>query len=436
VIGKTFHHYTIVKKLGEGGMGLVYLADDTSLDRKVALKFLPESLQQDPTARKLFLREAKSAAALDHPFICNIFQVGEEDGTVFIAMEYVQGETLKDVMIDGPIPLNETIRIAAEIAEAMEKAHQEGIIHRDLKPSNIMLTPEGHVKVMDFGLAKQVVTIEQGEGADLTVSLGTPGYMSPEQLRGERLNTRSDLFSFGILLFEMLTGTHPFKREQPFATALAILSDPPPQLDEYLSDPPKPLIAILEKTLRKDSDQRFSSTSELREGLFALLTAGIQRPRLLERPALIATGIMLVVLIAGLFLRSEVRGHPMGQRWCISRDSPITAGGSCCVHWMRSLPGHCSPFRLDGQPTISSGLMIVPRSISTRTAKYFRRFPEPVAWKRSSSPCQTWKTWIFPPRGMSCPCQTSSPRIFTPPRMSSRSGDPMAWRSTRPMVRG
>ncbi|MFC1529624.1 protein kinase [Gemmatimonadota bacterium] len=318
MIGKTFNHYTIVRKLGEGGMGLVYLAKDTSLDRNVALKFLPESLQQDPTARKLFLREAKSAAALDHPYICNIFQVGEEEGTAFIAMEYVPGETLKEMMIDGPLPLNEAIRIAVEIAEAIEKAHQEGIVHRDLKPSNIMLTPEGHVKVMDFGLAKQVVTIGQDEGADLTASLtmegatvGTPGYMSPEQLRGERLDTRSDLFSFGIILFEMLTGTHPFKREQPYGTALAILSDPPPQLEEYLPDPPKPLKAILEKTLMKGPDQRYFPTSELRQEISSLLEPGIQRSRLLERPALLAMGIVLAVLIAGVFSLVSRRGSPI-----------------------------------------------------------------------------------------------------------------------------
>ena len=160
MIGQTISHYKVLEKLGEGGMGEVYLAEDTSLDRKVALKFLPDFMQEDPTARKRFLREAKSAAALDHPYICKIYEVGEAEGKDFIAMEYVEGDTLKEELAKGSLPLKEALQKSAETAEALEKDHQKGIIHRDLKPSNIMLTPEGHIKVMDFGLAKQLVPAE------------------------------------------------------------------------------------------------------------------------------------------------------------------------------------------------------------------------------------------------------------------------------------
>ncbi|MDA2928026.1 serine/threonine protein kinase, partial [Acidobacteria bacterium AH-259-G07] len=206
MIGQTISHYKILEKIGQGGMGEVFLAEDTSLDRKVALKFLPDFMQEDPTARKRFLREAKSAAALDHPYICHIHEIGEADGKNFIAMEYVEGQTLKDKLAIGSLPLKEALNTAAEIAEALETAHEKNIVHRDLKPSNIMLTPKGHVKVMDFGLAKRLVPAE-GVGSQaetLTASLtktgatlGTLAYMSPEQLRGEEVDTRSDIFSFG-----------------------------------------------------------------------------------------------------------------------------------------------------------------------------------------------------------------------------------------------
>ncbi len=160
MIGKTLSHYKVLEKIGQGGMGEVFLAHDTSLDRKVALKFLPEELEQDSTARKRFLREAKSAAALDHPFICHIHEVGEAEGKSFISMEYVQGTTLKEKLVEGPLPVKEALEKATEIAEALEAAHKQEIVHRDLKPSNNMLTPEGHVKVMDFGLAKRETPVE------------------------------------------------------------------------------------------------------------------------------------------------------------------------------------------------------------------------------------------------------------------------------------
>jgi len=234
VVGKTISHYRILEKIGQGGMGEVYLAQDTSLDRKVALKFLPEELEQDPTTRKRFLREAKSAAALDHPYVCQIHEVGEVEGKSFISMEYVQGTTLKEKLTEGPLPVNEALKKAAEIAEALEEAHKQGIVHRDLKPANIMLTLQGHVKVMDFGLAKQVTPVE-GQEQEITTALtqqgstlGTVPYMSPEQVRGQEVDTRSDIFSFGVVLYEMLTGVNPLGKGSAMDTATAILSETVP----------------------------------------------------------------------------------------------------------------------------------------------------------------------------------------------------------------
>lgn len=200
LVGWQVGSYKILSLLGAGGMGEVYLAQDATLDRKVALKFLPEELEQDSTAKKRFLREAKSAAALDHPFICHIHEVGEVEGKSFISMEYIQGTTLREKLVEGPLPVKEALEKATEIAEALEAAHKQEIVHRDLKPSNIMLTPEGHVKVMDFGLAKRVTPVE-GQEEEITTkltqqgsTLGTVPYMSPEQVRGQEVDTRSDIF--------------------------------------------------------------------------------------------------------------------------------------------------------------------------------------------------------------------------------------------------
>jgi serine/threonine-protein kinase len=277
VVGKTVSHYRILEKIGQGGMGEVFLAQDTTLDRKVALKFLPEELQEDPSARQRFLREAKSAAALDHPYICHIHEVGEVEGKSFISMEYVQGETLKDKLSQGPLPLKDALGKATEVAEALEEAHKQGIVHRDLKPSNIMLTPQGHVKVMDFGLAKRVTPVE-GEEQEITTALtkqgstlGTVPYMSPEQVRGQVVDTRSDIFSFGVVLYEMLSGVNPFKGDTSVDTAHAILGATPPPLTRYTENIPVLLQHTIKKMLAKQPDRRFQSVHEVRTDLADLL---------------------------------------------------------------------------------------------------------------------------------------------------------------------
>ena len=271
MIGTTVSHYKITEKLGEGGMGEVYLAEDTSLRRKVALKFLPELLHTDQIAHKRFLREARSAAAIDHPYVCNIFEVSQsDDGQDFIVMEYVQGESLKEKLENGPLPLSEVLQIASEVTDALETAHKKGIVHRDLKPENIMITPQGHVKVMDFGLAKRVAD-ETGVEHDVTQTLtregttvGTPAYMSPEQLRAAPVDHRSDIFSFGVVIYQMLTGAHPFVRPSMMETIGAILKLDPSSVREHVKELPEALHAIIAKMLAKQPEERFQDLGELK----------------------------------------------------------------------------------------------------------------------------------------------------------------------------
>ena len=268
MVGETVSHYRILEKLGQGGMGEVFLAQDTTLDRKVALKFLPEELQQDPTARKRFLREAKSAAALDHPFICKIYEIGKAQDRTFIAMEYIQGMNLEERFVKGPLPIEDVLEIAWEIADALEGAHRRGIVHRDLKPANVMLIPEGHIKVMDFGLAKRVTPEGEEENVSTVLTqdgaaVGTVPYMSPEQVRGKPLDTRSDIFSFGVVLYEMVAGVHPFKKDSTMDTAQTILSVTPPPIARYVNDVPDLLQDTIRKMLAKDPGERYQTAKGL-----------------------------------------------------------------------------------------------------------------------------------------------------------------------------
>ena len=235
--GDKIKHYEILEQLGKGGMGEVHLAQDTALDRKVAIKFLPEKMQEDAKARVRLLREAKAAASLDHPFICKIFETGEIDSKAYIVMEYIEGKNLRDKLDEGLLPLRDSLQMALEIAEALEEAHKKGIVHRDLKPANIMRTPQGHVKVMDFGLAKQILpkgeeaitkTLTQASLTEQGTIVGTLAYMSPEQAKGETVDARSDIFSLGILIYEMMSGMHPFAKPSAIETLSSILKDSTP----------------------------------------------------------------------------------------------------------------------------------------------------------------------------------------------------------------
>jgi len=262
--GRTFGRYQILHKIGQGGMGEVFLAQDVPLDRRVALKMLPSSVQQNEMSRKRFLREAKLAASLDHPYICKVFEAGIIDDCAFIALEYVHGQTLAERMARGPLALADALRMGIEIAEAMDEAHRHEVIHRDLKPANIMVTHAGHVKVMDFGVAVRIAPAALAEADTITQSAvdlqaGTLIYMSPEQLRWLPLDPRSDLFSFGIVFHQMLTGLHPFKRSAALDTTSAILNDPLPSLTGLGEG----LRTVVRTLLAKDPEARHPSAQAL-----------------------------------------------------------------------------------------------------------------------------------------------------------------------------
>jgi serine/threonine protein kinase/tetratricopeptide (TPR) repeat protein len=315
MVGTKLGHYRVLEELGHGGMGEGYLADDTNLDRKVALKFLPDAMEQDAVARKRLLREAKSAAALDHPYICKVYEIVESEGKTFIAMEHVEGETLADRLESGSLGTKQALKVAEEIAEALECAHKGRIIHRDLKPSNVMLSSDGHAKVLDFGLAKRGITETYDANHEATVTaltrqgttMGTLPYMSPEQARGETVDARSDIFSFGIILYEMLTGVQPFRKGDPMDTAHAILHEEPPPVGRYVDDAPDVLEHIVRKLLAKDSADRYQLAHELRTDLAQLRRERPARRAFLPRHPVAAAGILslLVAVVIGAWWVSK-----------------------------------------------------------------------------------------------------------------------------------
>ena len=269
--GRKVGSYRVLSLLGEGGMGQVYLAQDTGpLDRKLALKFLPQEMENDELARARFVREARSAAALDHPYICKIYETGESDGKSFIAMEYVQGETLNDQLASGPMSLDKFLQQATELAEALETAHERNVVHRDLKPANIMLTPDGHVKVMDFGLAKRVSQGDDDQAETVSTTLtragtmmGTTAYMSPEQVRGEDVDNRTDIWSFGLVLYEMLTARKMYDLPTVAETIAAVLHREP-SLEGLPKDTPWMIRQLLDRCLRKDPRMRLQHIGDAR----------------------------------------------------------------------------------------------------------------------------------------------------------------------------
>src|SRR5581483_6750029 len=269
--GQQLGAYKILSPLGEGGMGEVYLAEDPRLGRRVAIKFLPEIIADDPQARRRFLREARAAAALDHPNICAIHEVNEEDGQPFIVMQYITGETLAARLSRQPMAIAEALDYAIQIVDALAEAHSHHIIHRDIKPDNIIINSRRQVKVLDFGLAKIIAPDEPSASlADTQSFISTPGailgtapYMSPEQARGEPLDARTDVFSFGAVLYEMISGRSPFAAPSRADTLLAVINDIPPPLAHYADDVPDELQRMIGKALRKDRDKRFQTMRDL-----------------------------------------------------------------------------------------------------------------------------------------------------------------------------
>jgi len=321
MIGTTLQHYRIVGKLGAGGMGEVYAAEDTKLQRRVALKLLPPEMAGDPERLQRFQREARAIAALNHPNVVTIYSVEEADGVQFLTMELVEGKTLGDIIPEGGLPLEELLRLAVPLVDAVAAAHQHGIVHRDLKPANVMLATDGRLKVLDFGLAKlkpEVATTETTELATQTLTrhhtiVGTAAYMSPEQAEGRPVDQRSDIFSLGVVLYEMACGRRPFAGDSAVSLISAIIKDTPRPLSEVKRDVPPALERIVTKALAKDPALRYQRALELLNDLQEVqqqtaagqivrgVVRAVARSRWTRRLAL-AAGLVAIVAAAGWYL--------------------------------------------------------------------------------------------------------------------------------------
>jgi serine/threonine protein kinase len=271
--GEQIGRYKIRSAIGKGGMGEVFLAEDTELERLIALKVLPEDLANDAERMRRFVQEAKSASALNHPNIITIYEIGKTDKTNFIATEYIEGETLHNHLKSSRMNLKSFLDVAVQVASALDAAHRAGIVHRDIKPENIMIRPDGLVKILDFGIAKliekrnELVEAEAATaikaGTQDGLIIGTASYMSPEQARGKDIDARSDIFSFGVVLYEMLTGKQPFEGESAIDTISSIIHKEPVPLNQITSDVPRELQHIVEKSLRKDREERYQTAKDL-----------------------------------------------------------------------------------------------------------------------------------------------------------------------------
>ncbi len=279
--GATFSHYRIIEQLGQGGQATAYKATDTRLDRSVVIKILLPELSSSENARRRFEREAKLASALDHPNICAIYDIGESDGLFYIVMPFAEGRTLKQVISGQPLEILSALSIAVQVADAIAAAHARGIAHRDIKPNNIVVSDQGQVKVLDFGLAKMLSTEEAGPASDksmteIGVPYGTMGYGSPEQAAGERVDHRTDVFSLGVVLYEMATGRQPFKGRNRIEILHAVINDEPDPINDHSPNAPPQLQKILDRALAKKPRERFGTMAEMRDGLKSLMNGLLQ----------------------------------------------------------------------------------------------------------------------------------------------------------------
>jgi serine/threonine protein kinase len=310
--GSTFAgRYQLVEELGRGGMGVVYKAEDIKLKRTVALKFLPPELTHIPDVKDRFMREAQAAAALDHPNICTVYEFDEAEEKTFISMAYVEGQSLRKKLESGPLELDKALRIATQAAQGLQIAHKKGIVHRDIKSANIMVTEDNQAKIMDFGLARMTGgTLLTQEGT----AMGTIAYMSPEQARGKEVDHRTDIWSFGVVLYEMLTGELPFKGDHEQAIVYAIRKDKPRPITEVNAEIPQSIEQVVEKALEKDADKRYQQVDELLDDLKSIsagivpeeIKARLRKAKLLKRKRSIlyagTVGLVIVIAVLALIL--------------------------------------------------------------------------------------------------------------------------------------
>ncbi len=309
MIGTTVSHYRIVEHIGSGGMGVVYLAEDIHLQRKVALKFLSETAAQGPEAPERLLREARAEGTLDHPNIATVYEIGAWQGRTFIAMAYYAGETLKQRLERGPMPIDDVVNIGAQIASGLEAAHAAGIVHRDLKPANVIITTAGQVKILDFGLAKELSRAEAETKLRITTSgttIGTMAYMAPEQALGQDVDEHADIWAFGAVMFEMVTGHLPFEGATAASLLLAIVSGDTPPIARFRPDAPPALQRLVASALVKRQDDRTitireiaSTLADLRQARPAALDAPLRRRRVSKAAAVSVMAIVAIALIGG-----------------------------------------------------------------------------------------------------------------------------------------